>query len=489
VGPSGSGKSTLLRLPATFFADRGAGELADIAMSVSVTRDELSGLLVPLAGAACTIVFEFVLLLFVSPPMAGLAAALLVLAALVAAPLLVVAGRHQREALPREFAMATLTQQLLAGIERIHLSAAQQRILCRWAERNQDAHRRVREVRWAHAVPDILAAALPVAGQVILFALVAGPMTGMLPTRQFFTVNAAFGLLFASASMLFSGCAIIVLVWPRLRWAGELVAAPRERQHVGADPGRLDGGVALHRIRFSYRSDGPPLIPELDIEVAPGEFVAVVGPSGSGKSTLLRLLLGFETPASGQVCYDGTDLSTLDLSAVRRQCGVVLQQTSLLAGTVRENIGGPQHDLRDVQRAVELAGLADEVAGWPMGLETVVSAGTSTVSVGQAQRILLARALVHRPRLLLLDEATSALDNRTQQVVVRNLASLRVTRIVVAHRLSTVRDADRILVLDRGRIVQHGTPRQLSEDRSGLFHQLARRQLLTEPEPTDAVLD
>ncbi|BCJ37311.1 hypothetical protein Athai_48140 [Actinocatenispora thailandica] len=483
----------LLRLPARFFTHRGAGEITDIALSMSVTRDNLAGLPVQLVGATFTVLLEFVLLLVVSPVLAALAAALIGLALLALLPLFRVAARRQREALPREFGMITLTNQVLSGIERIHLSAAQRRVFDRWSGRNREAQRSVRRVRWAHALPTVLASMLPMAAQLILYALAVGPASAILTPQRFFTVNAAFGLLFGSATVLFAGAATVVLVLPRMNWVGTVLAAPRERQEAGADPGALRGAIGFRQVSFGYRSDGPALIPDLDLEIAPGEFVAVVGPSGSGKSTLLRLLLGFETPSAGQVRYDGRDLATLDLAAVRRQCGVVLQHSSLLPGTVRENVAGGDGDPAEVQRALRLAGLADEVAGWPMGLETIVAAGTSTVSVGQAQRILLARALVRRPRILLLDEATSALDNRTQQVVVANLAALRVTRLVVAHRLSTVLDADRIVVLDEGRIVQQGTPALLRADTTGPFHRLARRQLLTDPEPDarryDAVAD
>lgn len=479
----------LLRLPARFFTNRGAGEIADIALSMSVTRDNLAGLPVQLISAAFTVLLELVLLLVVSPVMAALAAAMIVATLLVLLPLFRVAARRQREALPREFGMITLTNQVLAGIERIHLSAAQGRVFERWAGRNREMQRSVQGVRWAHALPTVVASMLPMAAQLTLYGLAVGPASSILSPQRFFTINAAFGLLFGSTTVLLAGCATVMLVLPRMNWVSTVLAEPRERQETGTDPGTLSGAIGIRRVSFGYRPDGPPLIPQLDLEISPGEFVAVVGPSGSGKSTLLRLLLGFETPSTGQICYDGHDLSTLDLSAVRRQCGVVLQHSGLMPGTVRDNVAGGQCDPGDVQEALRLAGLAEDLADWPMGLETIVAAGTSTVSVGQAQRILLARALVHRPRILLLDEATSALDNRTQQIVVANLAALKVTRLVVAHRLSTVLDADRIIVLNEGRVVQQGTPEQLRADTDGLFHRLARRQLLTEPEPTDAVAD
>jgi ABC-type bacteriocin/lantibiotic exporter with double-glycine peptidase domain len=212
--------------------------------------------------------------------------------------------------------------------------------------------------------------------------------------------------------------------------------------------------------------------------------VAVVGPSGSGKSTLLRLLLGFERPERGRVLYDGRNLEGLELTAVRRQMGVVLQSSFLLAGTVYENVEpGQPVPPEDVWEALRAAALADDVEAMPMKLHTLVSAGGINLSGGQRQRLLLARALVNRPRLLLLDEATSSLDNPTQAKVSDNLRQRQVTRIVIAHRLSTIVGADRIYVLDQGRIVQTGTFAELAAQ-DGLFRTLMQRQQ-ADPEAED----
>jgi ABC-type bacteriocin/lantibiotic exporter with double-glycine peptidase domain len=205
--------------------------------------------------------------------------------------------------------------------------------------------------------------------------------------------------------------------------------------------------------------------------------VAFVGPSGSGKSTLFRLLLGFEQPQAGSIYYDGQDLVSLDVQAVRRQLGVVLQNGKVLAGDILTNIvGSTLRTLEDAWEAARLSGLEEDIHQMPMGMHTVVPEGGSTLSGGQRQRLLIARALVSRPRIVLFDEATSALDNRTQAVVSEGLNRLRATRIVIAHRLSTVRHADRIYVLEAGRVVQQGRYEELA-GQPGLFADLARRQL------------
>jgi ABC-type bacteriocin/lantibiotic exporter with double-glycine peptidase domain len=205
----------------------------------------------------------------------------------------------------------------------------------------------------------------------------------------------------------------------------------------------------------------------------PGEFVAVVGPSGCGKSTLLRLLIGFEQPLAGSVRYDGRDLSTLDIAAVRRQLGVVLQHAQPSGETILEAIrGSGDHTLDEVWEAARLAGLADDIKRLPMGLHTRLPADAAVFSGGQRQRLLIARALIRRPKILLFDEATSALDNRTQRIVAESTRELRATRIVIAHRLSTVADADRVLVLSAGRLTCHeldrGTRHACDDGRHGV---------------------
>lgn len=220
------------------------------------------------------------------------------------------------------------------------------------------------------------------------------------------------------------------------------------------------------------------MLQDLSLHIAPGEYVAVVGPSGCGKSTLLKLLLGFEFPQSGRVCYDGRDISRLDKQSLRRRLGVVLQDGRLISGSIRDNItvaspGTSQEALRQIIADV---GLEKDIDEMPMGLDTLLTEGGDTISGGQMQRILLARALCGDPSVLLLDEATSALDNMTQQLVCRSLQRRGVTRLVIAHRLSTVKDCDRILVLDQGRLVEEGNYDTLMR-KNGLFRQMAERQL------------
>ncbi len=210
----------------------------------------------------------------------------------------------------------------------------------------------------------------------------------------------------------------------------------------------LKGRIEVHQVSFRYRSDAPAL-KDISLQIEPGEHVAVVGPSGSGKSTLVRLLVGFEKPESGTIYYDGQDLSKLDVTSVRRQIGTVMQNGKLNAGTIYLNIIGSFVELteRDVWEAARMVGMEEDIRQMPMGLYTLVSEGGGTLSGGQRQRLLLARALVRKPRIVIMDEATSFLDNQTQEIVTRSLDKMKTTRIMIAHRISTVMNADTIYVI------------------------------------------
>jgi ATP-binding cassette subfamily C protein len=216
----------------------------------------------------------------------------------------------------------------------------------------------------------------------------------------------------------------------------------------------------------------------VDFSIEPGQFMAVVGATGCGKSTLVRLLLGFESPVSGDIFYDGRDLRNLDLRLVRRQLGVVLQNDRVLGGDIFHNISGAGYfSMNEVWQAAERAGIKDEIARLPMGMHTVIPDGGSGFSGGQLQRFLIARALIKNPTLLLFDEATSALDNASQKIVSDNLRALKVTRIVIAQRLSSIKSADKIIVLDKGKVAESGTYDELIA-KNGIFQRLAARQMV-----------
>ena len=231
----------------------------------------------------------------------------------------------------------------------------------------------------------------------------------------------------------------------------------------------------LNAENITVRYGAHTVVDRLSFSLEEGQWLMLAGPNGAGKSSLVRLLLGFEQPEAGAVYYSGKDLANLELRSVRRQMGVILQNSKILPGSILENIiTGTEYTTQDAWRALELAAFDQDVENMPMGIHTLVT--PETISGGQQQRILIARALVGAPSVVVMDESTSALDNLSQKIVKENMEKLHTTRIVIAHRLSTIIRADRIYVLDKGEVVQQGTYAELSA-KEGLFKRLAERQL------------
>ncbi|HEX2188174.1 MAG TPA: NHLP bacteriocin export ABC transporter permease/ATPase subunit [Longimicrobiaceae bacterium] len=468
----------LLSLPLPFFRGYSAGDLAVRAMGIEEIRRTLSGAVVSaLLGGAFSL-GNFVLLFHYDAALAALAAAMVAAAMAVCVGVGWLQLRRQRAVLRLHSRTSGTVLQLLSGIAKLRMAGAEVQAFGLWARLFSEQRGEQLRARALGNWLGLFSAVCPVACTLALFAL-STRATGepTIGTGAFLAFMAAFNLCLAAA--LSSGTALIAALAaiPLYEQASPILHSEPEAHAGKHDPGELTGAVELQHVSFRYGADGPPVLRDVSLRVRPGEFVAFVGPSGSGKSTLLRLLLGFEAPEAGSVSYDEQDLAGLDVQAVRRQMGTVLQDGTLLSGSVFDNIvGAAAASQDDAWEAARMAGLDEDIRQMPMGMHTYIGDGGKTLSGGQRQRLMIARALLNRPRILLLDEATSALDNRTQAVVAESLARLEATRIVVAHRLSTVMGADRIYVVEGGRIVESGTYGELLEKR-GLFHQMAQRQL------------
>ncbi len=468
----------LLLLPIPFFRKFSAGDLAARANGINNIRQHLSQVVLGSLLSGVFSLFNLALLFYYSSMLALVATGLVLLSVVVTGISSLLTLKYTRQYLDVQGKISGLVLQLVTGISKLRVAGAEPQAYAQWAQSFAVEKR-------LHLKSQIIAngfgvfnAIFPTLTSICLFGTIAFYLKDQIPTGAFLAFNAAWGAFVASMLGMTASLMSTLEIIPLYQRTKPILESTPEIDNTKVDPGILTGRIEFSHVMFRYTEDGPLVLNDLSFEIHPGEFVAVVGPSGSGKSTLLRLLLGFEAPESGALFFDRLDQAGLDIAAVRKQLGVVLQNGKLIPGTIFDNIvGASTLTLDDAWDAARKAGLADDIERMPMGMHTVLSEGAGTISGGQRQRLMIARAIVSRPRIVLFDEATSALDNPTQAVVSQSLVQLQATRVVIAHRLSTIVHANRILVLQNGKLVQNGDyPTLLHQP--GLFADLAKRQLV-----------
>jgi NHLM bacteriocin system ABC transporter ATP-binding protein len=472
----------LISLPATFFREYTSGDLAIRSLGVSEIRKSLTN-----AVASSLLSFLFsafsLLLLFWFDWRLAIVTNLLVIVAMGVG----VCGGLMQLYFERQLAqirgqISGIRVQLVNGISKLRSTGAERRAFAFWSReyRNQLVLS-INAGKVSNAVATFTAG-FPLICFAIIFYLAAGDMRSnearRLTIGGFIAFMSAFAQFLNSATQFSASAVSIMRIFPLYERIVAILEAVPEGGVGKKQPGRLVGAIELRNMSYRYKSDFPLVLSNISLSVKSGEFVALVGPSGCGKSTSLRLLLGFDKPQAGSIFYDGESLEDLDIELVRRQIGVVLQHGRIMNGSILENIAGSGlFSLNEAWDAASSAALDRDIQAMPMGMHTLVGEGGIVLSAGQRQRLMIARAIIRRPAILLLDEATSALDNHTQSIVIRNLEQLKVTRVVVAQRLSTIVNADRIFVMDKGRIVQTGNFMELMKE-EGLFRELAQRQLV-----------
>lgn len=476
--------SKLLNLKPAFFRSFSSGDLLSRLLAVSHIRSKLSGAtqrsllsgVFSLLNLALMFVYSFQLALV------GMGLTLFAVIVTVTSSLLLIRKNRKLEA--ADGLISGLVVELINGVSKLRVAAAEERAFAAWAKNYSQRAKIKAGIKKIDDSVSVFNEALPLVSSILLYwfailfiQMAQGSGGSGLNMGTFLAFNSAFGTFIGGVTELSNTLTDVLEIVPLWERAKPIVQGLPEADPSSADPGRLTGRIYLDHVTFRYREDGPMTLDDVTIKIEPGEFVAFVGPSGSGKSTIFRLLLGFETPLSGTVYYDGQDLSGLDVQAVRRQLGVVLQNGRINSGAIFENITcGALVTLDEAWQAARMAGFAEDIEQMPMGMHTVVSEGGTNLSGGQRQRLLIARSIVLKPKIILMDEATSALDNRTQAIVTESLDRLNATRVVIAHRLSTVRNADRIYVIEAGRLVEFGNYEELIQ-KGGLFARLAARQI------------
>ncbi len=476
----------LLRLPFRFFAQRSSGDLLLRMGSNTLIREILTGQRLSLVVDGI-LVFGYLVLLFSFDWFLALIATGI---GLVQIGLFVATTRRihtlMQTELKADAAVQTYVVQALSGIATVKAAGAEQHIFQQWsnlffAHLNVSLQRN----RLGMHVEALTTTLRTFAPLILLWAGALRVLEGSMSLGTMLALNVlALAFLNPLVSLVTNGQRLQLVGAYMSRVLDVLEAAPEQDRQASLVAPQLRGRIECRRVHFRYDQNGPLVLKDLSVTIMPGQKVAIVGRTGSGKSTLAKLLLGLYSPTEGEIYYDDQRLADLDYQAVRRQCGVVLQESFLFNTSIANNIAFHQADIThdDVIRAATLAAIHHEIMQMPMGYETLIGEGGSGLSGGQRQRLSLARALVHRPVILLLDEATSQLDVLTEQIVDQHISALACTRIIIAHRLSTVQNADLILVLDDGRIVESGSHQELLAQ-GGYYATLVQSQLMTSRNP------
>ncbi|WP_299674834.1 NHLP bacteriocin export ABC transporter permease/ATPase subunit [uncultured Dokdonia sp.] len=474
----------LLRLPVSFYKKYSSGDLTNRALSINTIRQILSNTVLTAVLSGTFSIVNLGLLFYYDTGLAWIGVGLAVIAVIFIASIGWLKLQQDRDISNEHGAIQGFLFEFLSGITKIRITGAEKRIFTLWATKFSRLKKLGFKSGSYQNYIEVFNASYPLMTKVFFFSFIYYVYTtattasvGLISVGAFMAFMSAFSQFLGDAlrmSMSLISSLNIITLYERVQ---PILEETPESSDDSVDPGELAGGIELNSVSFRYNEEQPLVLNDVSLKINPGEMVAFIGPSGSGKSTVMRVLLGFEEPEAGSVYYDGNAFDSMNKDLVRRQIGVVLQNGALMAGSIYKNIvGNSELSLDDAWEAARMAGMEEDIKNMPMEMHTMVSESGSTFSGGQRQRLMIARAIAHKPRLLYMDEATSALDNHTQNIVSESLDNLQATRIVIAHRLSTIRNADRIYVMDKGTIVESGTYDELIEN-DGLFSTLAKRQI------------
>ena len=476
VNVSAATMMRILSLPAAFFRDYSVGELNQyIAYMDSLCTTIVDSLF----STAVTGVFSLIYLgqIFAFAPSLVLPSLIVTLATLAISLLSArVQMRIDQETMVTTARERGLVYAFINGIQKIRLSGAENRAFAKWSDLYVQTATTTFNPPAIIRLSSVMTTAVSLIGTGVMYFIA---VQSRVTVADYFAFNASYAYISTAFSSLAAMALSAASIKPVVNLVKPLLSAKPETSDHRETVTRLSGAIEMSHVTFGYDPESKPIFEDFNLTIPARQYVAIVGKSGCGKSTLVRLLLGFEKPARGVINYDRKDLNQLDLRSVRRQIGTVMQDGRLFSGSIFDNIviSNPTLKLDEAWEAAEIAGIADDIRDMPMGMHTMLQDGGGTISGGQRQRLMIARAIAPKPKILIFDEATSALDNITQRKVSEALDKMKCTRIVIAHRLSTIKHCDRILVIDGGKIAEDGTYDELIA-KGGIFAALAERQRL-----------
>ena len=472
----------LLKLPTSFFSEYSVGDLSNRANLISDIRSSWSAATTSSILSILSMVATFFLLFYYSWQLAMIAALLLItiLTGVVffirsIMPILTASYEYRGK-------LDSMVFQLLGGISKLRISAKENTLLSLWSNVYAQLTTVTRKFMLRNAIMQSIISVIPLLSNIIIFtfiyyALYKGGYNKDFDLGDFISFNAAFGQLIGAGISITGVLIIVVSTIPMFNRI-----MPILKTEVESDENKLvipsfRGNIEFHGVSFRYKENMDYVLKDLTFSIKAGEYIAIVGKSGSGKSTIAKLIIGFEKQNSGVILVDGNNMLKINKSSLRNNVGVVMQNSGIIPGSILDNVAASNSLMTEdeVWGVLEKAGLKDEVYRMPMKLHTFIAEGGAGLSGGQIQRIVIARSLANDPTLLLFDEATSAIDNISQKIIKDTLGKMDVTRIVIAHRLSTVENVDKIYVIDKGNIAESGNYKQLMA-KNGFFYELAKRQ-------------
>lgn len=465
----------LMNLPTGFFKKYSSSDVFTRTNSIIEIGEILSGETV---GFAITAILSFIYIAQIgsfAPVLVGPAISISLVLIVFSISLSYISVKYQMKEIELNTKLSGFVFEIFSGISKIKTTAAQVRVFSKWA----DKYSKLTKAKYSPNVFIIMSnaiyAIIAIGGNMLIYFTVA---RHKIAPADFIGFNVAFSA-FSVVLLQFHNIVIqIANIKSYYELAKPILQTLPENKGSVPKVNKLKGNIDINNVRFKYEGNDKLILDGIDISIKAGEYVAFVGTSGSGKSTLLRILLGFEKPLSGNVYYDDQDISSVDISSVRKNIGVVMQNGTLFADDIYANITicNPSLSFDEAWQIAKRAGLEEDINNMPMGMNTIISEGGG-MSGGQKQRLMIARAFASNPSIIMFDEATSALDNISQQKIITSLEEFEATKIVIAHRLSTIINCDKIFVLDKGKIAEVGNYDELIK-KEGLFYNMAKRQVV-----------